>query len=176
MARCEKILIAGFSGSGKSSLLEVLEKTGTNDWKFFDLDQMILDKNPLFATLQELIEALGWEKFRLMERQGIESFLKSEGKGVIALGGGAFNPLIWELYGKHPKIKFCHLSADFEVCWQRLVQDVHEPRPLALKGKAALKELFDTRSQVYRLIPWRLENNGNQSLSTLAHEFWSGLE
>ena len=176
MARCEKVLIAGFSGSGKSSLLSILAESAATDWNFLDLDQLLLDQNPIFSSIQELIETLGWEKFRLLERQGIEAFLKSEGKGVLALGGGAFNPLLWQLYGAHPKIKFCHLSAPFEVCWQRIISDVDEPRPLALKGKASLKELFDTRALVYQLIPWRIENNGKQTLSMLAHEFWSELE
>ncbi|MFA5583442.1 MAG: shikimate kinase [Bacteriovoracaceae bacterium] len=176
MARCEKILIAGFSGSGKSTLLEKLKFCGQEGWKYYDLDQEILRKYPQYSQLSQVIADIGWEKFRLLERQGIELFLKEKGKGVLALGGGAFTPLIWQIYGNHPKIMFCYLYASFEDCWQRLVGDSEEVRPLALKGKNELGLLYQQRLATYQLIPWKLVNDGQTSLEELAQKFWDKIQ
>lgn len=176
MARCEKIFIAGFSGSGKSALLRELSNREADDWKYLDLDREILKSYPQFTTLSELIAGLGWEKFRLLERQGIESFLKETGKGVMSLGGGAFTPLIWNLYGQHPKIKFCYLYSSFSDCWQRLIEDNEEPRPLAQEGREKLRELYEARLATYELIPWKIVNSMSSSLEELAHKFWDELQ
>lgn len=176
MARCEKIFIAGFSGSGKSSLLKVLAHTGASDWKYHDLDQEILRSYPQFPQTKDLIDHWGWEKFRLLERQGIEMFLKDKTPGVMALGGGAFNPLLWQIYGNHPKIMFCYLYSSFEDCWKRLMDDSAEPRPLALKGKAELASLYQERLATYQLIPWKIDNSRGASLEELAHEFWDRIQ
>lgn len=176
MARREKIFIAGFSGSGKSTLLQSLQKTGSSEWRYYDLDQLILQDHPQFAQLKDLIEELGWEKFRLLERQGIEKFLKEKGKGIMALGGGAFTPLLWQIYSNHPKIMFCYLYSSFEDCWERLTNDASEPRPLALQGKNELASLYQTRFATYQLIPWRIDNYRGASFEKLAHEFWDEIQ
>jgi shikimate kinase len=76
MAICEKILIAGFSGSGKTSLLQILERSApSEEWIFHDLDQVILKKHK-FAHIETLVETHGWEKFRLWERQALEGWVK----------------------------------------------------------------------------------------------------
>lgn len=176
MARCEKIFIAGFSGSGKSSLLTEISRYPVTDWKYKDLDQEILDSHPQFTLLSQVIADGGWEKFRLLERQEIEKFLKEPGKGVMSLGGGAFTPLLWNLYGGHPKIKFCYLYSSFNDCWQRLREDTKEPRPLAQAGESVLRELYQARLAVYQLIPWKLVNESGTSLEELAQKFWLELE
>lgn len=176
MARREKILMAGFSGSGKSTLLQHLAQSGPDGWKYCDLDQEILKDHPSYKKLQELINDLGWEKFRNLERQGIERFLKDPTPGVMSLGGGAFNGLLWQIYGHHPKIMFCYLYSSFEDCWHRLKLDSQEPRPLALKGEEELRSLYQARLATYELIPWKLNNSANASLEDLAHKFWDELE
>lgn len=176
MARREKNFLAGFSGSGKSSLLQQLAATGPKSWKYLDLDQEILAAHPSFTQLAQLIEQYGWEKFRLLERQGIERFLKDPAPGVMSLGGGAFNSLLWQTYGHHPKIMFCYLYSSFEDCWQRLALDTDQPRPLALAGKEELRSLYQARLATYQLIPWKLNNSANASLEDLAQKFWDGLQ
>lgn len=175
MATCEKILIAGFSGAGKSSLMRALKASAPEDWDHFDdLDQLILKSHGKGqAHLASLIEQHGWEKFRLWERQALEGWLKDEGKGVLALGGGTLSPLVWELFGKSRKIKFCYLEVPFEVAWKRLVGDTSEPRPLIQLGKHKLLELFEERSRVFNQIEWKLD--GQMSLAKLTQEFWKTL-
>lgn len=176
MARCEKIFIAGFSGSGKSGLLKTLKEQGSKDWKYHDLDQIILQNHPEFEQIKELIEVLGWEKFRLLEREGIEKFLKEKEKGIMALGGGAFNELLWQNYGNHPKIMFCYLYSSFEDCWERLNRDTQELRPLALKGKEDLRAIYEARLATYKLIPWKIDNNNGVTLHELAQKFWDRIQ
>lgn len=175
MALCEKILIAGFSGAGKSSLLRALKPEAPEEWEYFDdLDQLILKaQRNKYKNLAELIAEVGWEKFRLIERQTLEGWLKQEGKGVLALGGGTLSPLVWELFGKQRKIKFVYLAADFEILWARMQLETDEPRPLLQLGKMKLAELLEERRQVFNQISWKLDASKN--LSQLAREFWSEL-
>src|SRR5262245_12722008 len=100
MASCEKILIAGFSGSGKTSLLRELSKTAPSGWtNFDDLDQLILkNRGKGQKDLASLIQEAGWEQFRAWESEELDLWIKSPGKGVLALGGGSLNQGAWETY------------------------------------------------------------------------------
>lgn len=175
MALCEKILISGFTGAGKSSLVKALKSSSPEDWDHFDdLDQLIFKKHGKgFPALADLIEAKGWDSFRLWERQELESWLKQDGKGVLALGGGALSPLVWELFGKNRKIKFCHLKVPFETAWDRVVGDDSQARPLVQLGKQALKELYSERNKIFSQIQWQLD--GTKNLQLLTREFWDDL-
>lgn len=178
MALCEKILIIGFSGAGKSSLLKAIEDSAPQDWTLFDdLDQLILKNRGRgrYSTLAKLIENEGWEQFRLWERQELEGWLKDEEKGVLSLGGGAFTPLVWELYQNSRKLKFCYLKASFETCWERLNQKGTEVRPLVLKGKDTLEELYQEREKLYNQVKWQLENEKDTDLAKLAQDFWANV-
>lgn len=176
MALCEKILIAGFSGAGKSSLLHALKPLASEDWEYFDdLDQLIMRAHgKKHKNLAELINEVGWEKFRLMERQALEGWLKDEGKGVLALGGGTLSPLVWELFGKQRKLKFVYLEVPFETLWARMQLETDEPRPLLQLGKMKLAELLEERKQVFNQIGWKLD--GSKNLSQLAKEFWNEIK
>lgn len=172
MAKCEKILIAGFSGSGKTSFLRELEFCAPEtDWSYGDLDQLIL-KAHRSKEVAQLIETHGWEKFRLWERQCLEGWLKEEGKGILALGGGALSQTIFDLFSPSRKIKFCYLKAPFEVCWERLHLEGTEPRPLVKLGKGELHRLYQEREKVFSQIPWKIENNKGSDLGELARRFW----
>lgn len=166
-----KILIAGFSGSGKSSLLEALKNSESSGWIFTDLDQLILrNHGENEEQLSALIQKVGWEKFRLWERRSFESLIKSEEKEIIAIGGGALSPLIWELYGKSRSLQFCHLSVPFEVAWKRLNEPDEEIRPLVKMGKSELKQIYDKRMEIFKQIEWQLD--GTLPINSLIKLFW----
>lgn len=171
---CEKILIAGFSGAGKSSFLRELEYQAPEEgWVFQDLDNMIFkSRGRGHNNLASLIEQEGWEKFRLWERQEIEGFLKEEGKGILALGGGSLTQLLLELYRPSRKIGICLLSAPFEDCWERLHLESSEPRPLVKLGKNELHRIFKERLKIFEQIPWRIENPKGAGLSEISQKFW----
>ena len=172
--RCEKILIAGFSGAGKTSFLKELEYQAPEEgWDFQDLDQLILkSRGRGHQNLASLIEQEGWEKFRLWERQELEGFLKDEGKGVLALGGGSLSQLLLDLYRPSRRIGFCHLSVPFEDCWERLHLESSEPRPLVRLGKSELHRIFQERAKIFEQIPWRIENKKGTNLSVISQNFW----
>lgn len=154
MAFCDKILIVGFSGAGKTTLLKNL--TGEFE-RVDDLDQLVFKAHGKgFKDLAQLIETEGWEKFRLWERQAIDGWLKEEGKGVLALGGGAFTPLLFELYSVSKKIKFCHLRVSFETALKRLKLDM-VVRPLMQEGEAKFKSVFVERSKIYSVVSWVID-------------------
>lgn len=174
MAKCEKILIAGFSGAGKSSLLQELKKTAPDSsWSFADLDQLVISRNK--KDIPKIIEEHGWEKFRLWERQELEGWLKEEGKAVLSLGGGAFTQILLNLYQPIRKIGILHLHASFEDCWGRLNLEGAEERPLIRLGKGELHRIYQEREKIFSQITWKLENPGGKDLRTLAHEFWDKL-
>jgi len=173
MAKCEKILIAGFSGAGKSSFLKaIIAQSPDLDWSFNDLDQLVL-KSHHYRSIAELVEKEGWEKFRLWERQVLESWLKDEAKGVMALGGGSLSPILLDLYGKSKKIRFCYLHAPFEECWRRLHLNQDEERPLLKKGKEHLQQVYFEREKLFTKISWQIDNSYHEDLTKLADQFWS---
>ncbi len=175
MAKCEKILICGFSGSGKSSLLKEIQNMAPDlDWKFTDLDQMILEKHG-FIELSKLISLHGWDSFRLWERQALDEWLKQEGRGVLSLGGGALTPLVYDTYKPISKIRFCFLSSPFQDCWERLQLPGTEPRPLIKSGKEELLRIYEERKKIFSRIPWRIDNPKGSDLRELARLFWDEI-
>ncbi len=173
MADCEKILIAGFSGSGKSSFLRDIARRSPPGWTCEDLDELIMRKyGEPEKSLVEWIEEWGWDKFRSYEEETLREWLIDGEKGVLALGGGALNE---ENIGQvSQKAKILHLDADFETCWRRLSMDPLV-RPLALKGENYMKYLFEKRQKIFAQIPWKLTNSDQTDLKALAASFWSGI-
>ncbi len=172
MAKCEKILICGFSGAGKTSLMRELEFTAPNEsWSFADLDQLIL-KSKREKVLATVIETHGWDKFRLFERQELEGWLKEEGPGVLSLGGGTLTPLLLELYKPIKKIGICYLEAPFEDCWERLHLASSEPRPMIQLGKGEFHRVYEERRKIFEQVSWKIENPKGSDLTHLAKSFW----
>ncbi len=172
MANCEKIVIAGFSGAGKSGLLREISLSRPQDFVFFDdLDQLILRKWGT-TTLADLIAQKGWEWFRQTERTELFEWINQQGKGVLALGGGTLSPKLWDELQGRPELKVVYVEADVETCWQRLTTFPGEERPLLKEGKEAFLKRFQERSLVFEKIPLRLKNSEGRSLSELAQEFW----
>ncbi len=172
MANCEKILIAGFSGSGKTGLLRYLEKNcPSSDWHFSDLDQLVM-KTHKVNDLISLIELHGWEKFRLWERQELEGWLKEEGKGVLSLGGGTLSQMVLNLYRPSRRIRLCYLYSSFEDCWERLHLQNTEVRPLVRLGKSELLRIYQEREAIFSQINLKLVNSRATDLEELSKEFW----
>ena len=72
------LVLCGFMGSGKTSLLRKLERGGSylmERVSFFDMDDLILKNDPEFATLDQLIDNLGLESFREMEHSLLRNIL-----------------------------------------------------------------------------------------------------
>jgi len=78
-----RIYILGFMGSGKSTVGKLLAKR--LDYTFIDLDEQIESKYK--ATVSEIFEKYGEERFRIREQKTLLSLPKKENL-VVALGGG----------------------------------------------------------------------------------------
>jgi shikimate kinase len=171
MANCEKIVLCGFAGAGKSSLLERIEKNSPSGWSFQDLDRFLLEASRE-ESISELVGKIGWQKFREKEFETLMDWMSGPEQSVLALGGGALTDESLALLQQQNKIRIIYLHADFETCWKRLNSPGTEERPLILKGKEHLKELYQKRAPVFKKVPHRLENKEGQNLEALSREFW----
>lgn len=173
MADCEKILIAGFSGAGKSTFLREIAHAGPKGWEFEDLDELILRKfgDPR-KSLPEWIEDWGWDKFRSFEEETLREWLTDGQNGVMALGGGALNEENFPQVSQKARILL--LEVDFDTAWRRLSMDPLV-RPLALKGENYMRYLFEKRQKIFAKIPWKMTNSDQSDLKALAASFWSEL-
>ncbi len=77
------VYIAGFMGSGKSTIGPIL--ANTLGWDFFDLDRVIEKKTGM--KVSEIFENKGEAFFRNLEKETLAG-LTSKNKVIIALGGG----------------------------------------------------------------------------------------
>lgn len=140
----DNFFICGFSGAGKSTLLEELAVTLAADFQLIDSDDFIREH---FAsngeTLGNYIERVGIEIFRQNELEVIQAFKKTQ--AIIALGGGALNPLTESALAS---FKGIWLDTPFELCWERIAMDSN--RPLVAKGKERMKELYFDRLPLYQ--------------------------
>ena len=170
MASCEKVVIAGFAGAGKTSFLREIEKNAPAGWGFADLDELVVrehgdDTRPLSAWIDEW----GWDKFRSFEEESLREWLTDPGKGVLALGGGSLNEENLPLVSQKARILL--LDVDFETSWYRLSMDPGV-RPLALKGENYMRYLYEKRQKIFEKVPWKMKNSDGTDLKELAASFW----
>ncbi|MFL5785411.1 MAG: shikimate kinase [Bacteriovoracaceae bacterium] len=170
MAKCEKILIAGFAGAGKSSFLREIAQGAGPDWTFADLDELVVKTyGGPSKSLSEWIEEWGWDRFRSYEEECLRDWLTDPGKGVLALGGGSLNEENVNLVSQ--KAKILVLEVDFETAWHRVQMDP-QVRPLALKGENYMRYLFEKRQKIFEKVPWKMANSDGTDLKALAAAFW----
>ncbi len=84
------IILCGFKNCGKSTLGKVFSACyGSN---FIDTDDLIISKyselNNVSYSLQQIVQAIGFDKFRELEAEVIQS-LNNIDNTIIATGGGA---------------------------------------------------------------------------------------
>ncbi len=142
-----KILICGFMGAGKSSMLSLFEKNDLG-YQCFDTDHEIAkDLGLLSNDLGEWIEVHGIELFRHIESTKIQQLLERHENQVIALGGGSLNAkLILEIMGR-PDCRLVFLHIPLEKCFDRIHSDHN--RPLLKKTKKELHNIYETRLKLY---------------------------
>ena len=177
MANCEKILIAGFSGAGKTSLLTEVKASAPGGWtEFLDLDQQVLEIwGSSDRTLAGMIDKIGWKRFRELEYQELMNWIVTSKGGVLALGGGTLTADVYQKLQLLPELKVIYLHAEFETCWNRLNSGSSEERPQVRKGKQELEELYQRRAAIFQQVPISLENREETSLPVLASQFWAKL-
>lgn len=154
-------------GAGKSWALGELKKLAQGeslDLDFYDLDEVIFEQNrtPDASELGELIERLGWPKFRELERESLQKLLEESVPKVISLGGGAlesFSKAQWQQVIEAHSALLVWIDTSFEVCFQRVQGDKN--RPLAALRREELQDMYDQRVKKYAWAQQKLVLNPN---------------
>jgi len=141
-------LICGFSGAGKSHLLnKISQSKDYANYQCIDLDEKIFsihgDGN---KDLGELIEARGFDWFRAVEQKVLKELLQNENQW-ISLGGGTLNQELISYIDQQTNIKGLWLNTDFETCWKRISTDVS--RPLTKEGQEKMHQRYLERNKLY---------------------------
>ena len=134
------ILLAGFSGAGKSTALAELRRL-LPVIPCLDLDALVSD------DVASFIQHQGWPAFRKRETEMLDKTLQQNNPVVLALGGGALEQG-WAVINQYPSAQVVHLDCPFEVCWGR-IQTQPGLRPLAQQGEAKMRALFEERKVQY---------------------------
>ena len=150
------LLIVGFMGSGKSSLLKHWQNSYQGPSG--DLDDLVA----LYAgvdpkDLGMWIKKEGFEKFRAIETQILTKLLKEHDRYILSLGGGTFHPGNQGIINNYQKAKTLWIETPVDVCWQRVKGDSN--RPLVAEGEVAFKELYRQRINHYRKAKYRVLGN-----------------
>ena len=137
--------------------------------RFVDLDPLIVAKAG--CSIAELIAREGEERFRQLETETLCEVAASEA-AIIAPGGGAItrneNRALMNKFGVT-----VWLDAPFELCWQRIQQDV-VVRPLAATEDAA-RERYEQRLALYQQAAIRVSTTESQTPDDIAETILSAL-
>ena len=140
-----KFFICGFTGAGKSTVLNQLKTTDlAESFQISDLDQMVLEKLPGFTSIADFIIKKGFDEFRKLEYQNLVKISKLDHQ-IVALGGGAFNSLTEDVLAGFEGI---WLDTAFNVCWERISGD--ESRPIGLLDRNESLSLYNQRVNYFK--------------------------
>ncbi|MDP9171286.1 MAG: shikimate kinase [Acidobacteriota bacterium] len=155
LKRAPGIYLAGFMGSGKSTVGRILaDRLG---WDFIDVDREIEAKEK--ESIATIFETRGEAEFRRIETAALADHVRRVERGlpcVFALGGGAFVQLEnFELIKNHGiSIWLC---CSFDAVQDRLSKD-NTVRPLA-QDPVRFRQLFDERQEGYSRADFRVEGD-----------------
>jgi len=147
--RAQHVLLAGFSGAGKTTVLRELARLLPQK-PCLDLDQLLIADHGSVALM---VEKQGWSGFRALELAQLKAVLARTETTILALGGGALEQG-WGAIDQ-ATVKVVHLECPFETCWQRIAGG--SERPLVELGEAALHKLFEERKPLYQRCQLRVD-------------------
>jgi len=151
----KKIVLCGFMGAGKTTALVAL-KNHLKSWKIKDLDEEIYleQRNGAESYLGQIIDRIGWERFRAIESIKLEQILNDSESHILALGGGALAGKNLEMIKKLGSVcLLVWIATPLGECLKRIgQQESLTPglRPLAKKDPEELASLFDKRLPYYQ--------------------------
>jgi shikimate kinase len=130
------IVLIGYRGAGKSTVGRRL--AALTQKEFVDTDDLLEKRRG--ALISEIVESLGWEQFRAMEKGIVEEISRGDQLVIAAGGGVVLDPANVTSLKKNGLVIW--LKADRQALHKRMDLD---PRTKAsrptLTGKGALEEL-----------------------------------
>lgn len=148
----QHIILAGFMGTGKSTLAPLVAESLGRPWH--DLDTCI--EQSTGRTIAEIFSHEGETAFRQREYAMLESVL-SRVPAVIATGGGTWcDARCRELLCAEGQI-IC-LTGDPKILWERIRPSLAQ-RPLAL-DEQAFADLWKIREPIYGTIATTINTTG----------------
>ena len=144
----KRVVLAGFMGSGKSTVGRLLAERLA--WRFADLDDAVASQKGL--SVPEIFAQCGEPAFRTAEAEALADLLKQENV-VIALGGGApATPVVQRLLAETSQSVIVQLHADFDILEERCRRQAQEPgataRPL-LRDTVGARFRYQQRAPLY---------------------------
>jgi shikimate kinase len=152
-ARSERIFLAGFMGSGKSTIGPILANTIGYD--FVDIDHVIEQRQG--KSINDIFREAGEEHFRVLERAVLGEVL-GRSQIVVSLGGGTIaDPGNFQRVSMSGIIVY--LKATPEQIFRRLHHKLDRPVLTDLRGeqlstdelRARIRELFVRREPFYEM-------------------------
>lgn len=139
------LYLIGYRASGKSSVGRVLGSRLR--WPFLDMDREIERRTG--RSIRELVEAEGWEAFRLREKELVREIAQRKGLVVATGGGVVLDPRNVEDLRASGLVVL--LWVDPEEIVRRLAFDPQEGRRPPLKGDllGEVREVLEERREKY---------------------------
>jgi 3-dehydroquinate synthase len=164
----DKIILAGFMGTGKSSVGEKLAKK--LGYTFIDTDSLVEKQSG--RSIPEIFTQNGEQAFRRLEDQAIDRAL-AVSPAVIAVGGGAVcSPRNLKKLREAGVIIL--LTAGVGTILKRLGREHRRPLLQVSDPKEKIRELLTQRSRYYEMISWRVSTDG-KSPAQISQDIYSQL-
>lgn len=137
----QKYIIMGFSGAGKTYLLEMLIKEGRSG---DDLDLLVI--NNKYSSSREMIKDQGLDIFRQLEFQNLKNWITQSAHQFLALGGGSITEKSLELIN-NSGAQVIYIDRSFDDCWQGL--NARQDSYLNELGRDKAFELYIQRKKLF---------------------------
>ena len=153
-----KLALCGFMGAGKTSVFNGLSKLKQfENFVFIDTDQVLLDENPSHSNISELVDLVGWKKFREDEENLIKKITRSGEDTILSLGGGSLNERVIEQLRSN-NFKLAWLKVEFDELIRRATLSTNNRPLLKEKSKAEIFKLYQEREKLYSKADIIIEN------------------
>ena len=154
----KKIIFTGFMGSGKSTIGKLLSEK--INWNFIDIDEKITEYYK--KSINDIFIEEGELKFKEMEYNITEKYIKNDEKLIISLGSGAVeNQKLFDIINN----KYCkciYLLLDLETCLKRCK---NTDRPLLLNNENKIINKYKIRTPIYmKIADLTIYGNKNKEL------------
>ena len=156
-ARLSALVLAGFMGSGKTTVGTLLARQLA--WRFVDLDERI--ENSAAMRIPEIFTRLGESGFRQLEAEQLRAILgramETRDSLILALGGGTYAQPGCPEFLRASAVPVLWLDSPIEVLFSRCM--TMNGRPL-FRDEASFRDLYLQRLPSYKTADFRVDSSG----------------